>query len=123
MSKEELFNLLSDIRKNYAYIVSFVKIVDNNIVEISWIDIVVGYDDEKQFDIDLREMENINVNEDGFYSVKVLFSVEHDSDDYSTWCYYIPEVVEFEFQISIKDNEELEKSMKDSKSDEGLFDI
>jgi hypothetical protein len=107
-NKQELFDFLSGVRLYYAYVESLVKIVDNKITDVEWVDIVVGFHyDEKQIISDILEIDNIGNNADGFYVLNILFSIQNDSDDYRRWSYYIPEVVECKFDSSLNENETL----------------
>ncbi len=117
MDKQEIFNFLSGLREQYAYVVAFVKASTDeksgirSITEINWMDTIPS-GDEDEIEVSIRDIDRIDV-EDGYYIMKILFSVERDSDDYRSWHYYVPEIVEFEFQHSIEKQEEWDKEMEE----------
>ncbi len=118
MDKQEIFDFLSGIREQYAYVVAFVKVSTDeksgirSITEINWMDTIPLGDENDEIENSIRDIDNIEV-EDGYYIMKILFSVERDSDDYRSWHYYVSEISEFEFQPSIEKQEEWDKEMEE----------
>lgn len=115
--KQELFDLCSSNGPRYTYLEAFIKIEESetqgsfNITEVDWVLIKlgsIGYEDAKN---DLLEHHPINVEKSGWYSIKGLFNLEYDSDDYRSWSYLTEsEIIEYEFQIGI---EEMEKQQEE----------
>ena len=115
--KQELFDLCSSQSPRYTYLEAFVKIEESEtpdsfyIAQVDWVLIKLGsivYEDAKN---DLLEHYPINIEKSGWYTLKGLFNLGYDSDDYRSWSYLAePEIIEYEFQIGI---EEMEKQQEE----------
>lgn len=115
--KQQLFDLCSSQSPRYTYLEAFVKIEESEthdlflITQVDWVLIKLGsieYEDAKN---DLLEHCPINIEKSGWYSIKGLFYLEYDSDDYRSWSHLAePEIIEYEFQIGI---EEMEKQQEE----------
>jgi hypothetical protein len=118
MSREDLFDLCSSERMKYVYTEAWVKVVKSDsgykIEEIDWTLTKLGYYDEKDLKDEIMEIEVPDLEEeDGFYVLKCLFSVEYDSDDYRSWTYLTPEIYKFDLQITLDQAEEQQKEWDD----------
>ena len=103
-----LFETLKDNVKKYIYCESFVKIEGSkengfNITESDYNLIVYGMYDEDDLNTEILQIEDIEAEKEGWYSMKCLFKINYDSDDYRSWSMLYAEKIELEFQISDQD--------------------
>lgn len=117
MTKEELFDLCSRGKMEYVYAEAWVKVVNCDdgykIEEIDWTLTKLGDYDENVLKDEIMEIEIPDLDNEGFYILRVLFSVEYDRDDYRSWTYLTPEIYEFDFQITLEKAEEQQKEWDD----------
>lgn len=109
ITKEDLFNLCSSSRFDHLYAEAWVKVVNSDggykIEEIDWALTKLGYYDEKDLKDEIMEIEVPDLENEGFYILRCLFSVEYDSDDYRSWTYLTPEIFEFDLEITLEQAE------------------
>lgn len=118
--KQELFNICSQSRLTYTYISAYVKIEENDthdafyITEVEWAETKLGlmdYDDVKN---ELLELTPVDIEVSGYYHLKGLFPLGYDYDDYTSWTYIMgPEIIEYEFQMTLEQAEKYNQEFKD----------
>lgn len=122
MTKEELFDLCSQGKMEYVYAEAWVKIINSDgryeIEEIDWTLTKLGYYDDKDLRDEIMEIEIPDLDNEGFYVLRCLFSIEYDSDDYRSWTYLTPEIYEFDLQITLEQAEKQQKEWEDLTSGE-----
>lgn len=122
MTKEELFDLCSRGKMEYVYAESWIKVISSDgkyeISEIDWTLTKLGYYDDKELRDEIMEIDIPDLGNEGFYILRCLFSVEYDSDDYRSWTYLVPEIFEFDLQITLEQAEKEQKEWDDLTSGE-----
>ena len=122
MTKEELFDLCSRGKMEYVYAESWIKVISSDgkyeISEIDWTLTKLGYYDDKELRDEIMEIDIPDLDNEGFYILRCLFSVEYDSDDYRSWTYLVPEIFEFDLQITLEQAEKEQKEWDDLTSGE-----
>lgn len=113
MNKQEIFDLCD--RNKYLFVEAFVEILksdsDENkffIKDISWLSVKMGVCEENEITEELMnnlEIDAAEINGEGFYIIKGLFSICHDSDEYRGWIYLEQEIIEYVYEYSHKDQE------------------
>jgi hypothetical protein len=78
-----------------------------------------GEASDEEIDWRIKELEDLDVDQEGYYLIKVLFSTSIDYDDYRRWTVLEPEIIKIEFQGSIEEVEG-EGEIKEQ-GDTGLF--
>lgn len=123
INAEELFEILEE--NKFCFVKSFVKVlkydsghfyvhsIDFNIISMS------GGASDEEIDWSIKELEDLDVDQEGYYLLKVLFSTSIDYDDYRRWTVLEPEIIKIEFQSSIEEVEG-EGEIKEQ-GDIGLF--
>jgi hypothetical protein len=107
MKPQEIFDLCSQKKINYIFVEAWIKIVDDSgcliIEDVEWA--LTKLNDYNNEDL-INEIKEIGLSgmdlEEGYYLLSCLFSVHWDSDDYRSWTYLEPEIIEFDFQISLE---------------------
>jgi hypothetical protein len=123
INREELFEILEE--NKFCFVKSFAKVlksdtgnfyvhsIDFNIISMS------GEASDEEIDWRIKELEDLDVDQEGYYLIKVLFSTSIDYDDYRRWTVLEPEIIKIEFQGSIEEVEG-EGEIKEQ-GDTGLF--
>lgn len=113
MNKQEIFDLCDEGR--YLFVEAFVEIlkskIDKNkffINDISGYTVKMGICPDEEISNELMnnlEIDPTEIEGEGFYTVKGLFSICHDSDDYRSWIYLEQEIIEYVYEHSHEDEE------------------
>jgi hypothetical protein len=107
--KHYLFELCSANKSKYVYVEAYVKIEKRetgySITGVNWSYTKLDYHlSEEDVESSLVDIESIEVEGEGYYVLKGLFSVEYDSDDYRSWCYLGEEhIIEYVFCSTIEE--------------------
>ena len=105
MKDFELFKFLCDNVHRYVYCESFVNVVGSkddgwNIKEVDGTTILLGSYHEDGIDVEIKQIENIDVEKEGWYMMYALFQIDYDGDEWQTWSMLMTTQIEFVFQIT-----------------------
>jgi hypothetical protein len=117
--KQKIFDICSDSRPKYLYAEAFVKIKklegkeEYYISDVDWAFTKLGDLPEEELIESIKNLDPIEIEIEGTYQLRGLFSVEYDSDDYRQWTYLgDPEIIEFILSMTFEEEEEWEKEFK-----------
>lgn len=115
---EDVFSFCKENYDRYVYCEAFVCLTRNSnneycVYSVDWAVQFFGIYDEDLLNDEIYNIEDIEVEKEGWYMLRCLFTVDTDSDDYRTWTYLTPEEVEFKYQISIEEAEAEAEALND----------
>lgn len=117
MNKEELFEIIEEDR--FCFVESWAKVLRDEsgkfyVDSTEWniVKLYGGASDE-EIKWAVEELEDLEVDQEGYYSIKVLFSTSKDYDDYRHWTVLEQEIVQAEYKISIEEHEKQMKELED----------
>lgn len=127
---ELLFDICKQNFSKWVYCEGWVKIIKNNsknwiIDEIDWVINKLDFYDEDELTQELKNItpESEEIQKEGYYILKSLFTTHIDSDDYRQWSYLEPIITEHTFQVSIEDYEKEISENLDNSNNFNIFDI
>jgi len=113
-TKQVLFDICSQNKPAYTYIIAYVKIEGDNITDVEWAESKLLWMDFEDIKNDLLELTPVDIEVSGYYLLKGLFPVEYDSDDYRSWSYTTePEIIEYELQMTFEQAEKYNEEFRD----------
>lgn len=127
---ELIFDICKQNFSKWVYGEAWVKIIKNNsgdwlIDDVDWVISKLDYYYEDELVQELKNItpESKEIEKEGYYVLKSLFTTYIDSDDYRQWSYLEPIITEYSFQISIEDYEKELSENLDNSDNFNIFDI